>query len=78
MVDKTVEEDRSDWRLPLYALLGTLIVFLPLAISPPSSLLYIFVVVPIIGILLSVYAVKDAIAKNRRRCLSILSMLAIH
>jgi hypothetical protein len=30
------------------------------------------------SILLRVYAVKDAIANNRRRCLSILSMLAIH
>jgi hypothetical protein len=78
MANKTVEEARFHWQLPLYSLLGTIIVFLALAISQSTSTLYILVVVPLISILLIVAAVWSAIAKKRRRSLAILSMLAVH
>ena len=50
MANKTVERDRVHWRLPFYALLGTWIAFLALTISQPTSIPYVFVVIPILSI----------------------------
>src|ERR1700733_7013518 len=77
MAEKTIERDQFNWRLPFAALLGTPLIFLILAISQRESLVYLFFVVPIISLLLIVPAVYSAIGRNRIRCLSILSMLAI-
>jgi hypothetical protein len=77
MAGKTSEGDKYNWRLPLAALLGTPVLFLILAISQSESLVYLFFVVPIVSIFLIVFAVISAIAKKKRRCLAILSTLAI-
>jgi energy-coupling factor transporter transmembrane protein EcfT len=78
MVEKTAEEDRFSWRLPPYAALGALIVFVPVAIWTSEAIFYILVVAPIISLLLGIFLLKAAIAKKPRRCLSMLSMLAIY
>jgi hypothetical protein len=77
MIEKASEGDQFNWRLPLAALLGTLAIFLILAILQSESLVYLFFVVPIISVFLIVCAVYSAIAGKKRRCLAILSMLAI-
>jgi hypothetical protein len=77
MIEKASEADTYNWRLPLVALLSTPVIFLIFAIFQPESLIYLFFVVPIISIFLVVLAVVSAIAKKKRRCLAILSMLAI-
>ena len=76
MVEKTDQQDRFNWWLPLSALVGTLVIFLILAIFQPESLVYLFFVVPI-SVVLIVFAVYSAIARKKRRSVSILSMLAI-
>jgi hypothetical protein len=65
------------WRLPLYAVLGTFIVFIPIAVGQSSDIslfLYILVAIPIISLFLLIYAV---LKKGRRR-LSILSLLVVY
>ncbi len=77
MVEKAAEEDRFIWWLPLYAVLGTFVVFFAVAIGLPPDMgliLYIVAVGPIISIAL----LRIAIRKKRRRRLSILSMLAVY
>ncbi|HXN98106.1 MAG TPA: hypothetical protein VN881_03480 [Candidatus Acidoferrales bacterium] len=77
MAEKTTEGDEFNWRLPIAALLGTPLMFLIVAISQSESLVYLFFVVPIISIVLIVSAVYSAIARKKRRCVPILTMLAI-
>jgi hypothetical protein len=77
MTEKASELSKFDWRLPLASLLCTPVIFLILAISQSESLVYLFVVVPIISLLLIVFAVISLITRKNRRCLAILSMLAI-
>ncbi|MGD0404037.1 MAG: hypothetical protein ABSB66_12670 [Candidatus Acidiferrales bacterium] len=77
MTEKTSGLNQFDWRLPLAALLATPVLFLIVAISQSESLVYLFVVVPIISLLLIVFAVLSLIARKNRRCLAILLMLAI-
>ena len=77
MIEKASEVDQFNWRLPLAALLGTLVIFLILATFQSESLVYLFVAVPIISLFLIGWAVYSAIAGKKRRCLAILSMLAI-
>ena len=77
MIEKATEGDQFNWRLPLAALLGTLVIFLILAICQSESLVYLFFVVPIISVVLIVFAVYSAIARKKLRSVSILSMLAI-
>jgi energy-coupling factor transporter transmembrane protein EcfT len=77
MIEKATEGDQFNWRLPLAALLATLVIFLILAILQSESLVYLFFMVPIISLFLIVCAVYSAIAGKKRRCLAILSMLAI-
>jgi hypothetical protein len=77
MAEKAAERDQFNWRLPLAALLGTPLIFLILAIFQRESLVYLFVVVPIVSLLLIAFAVYSAIVGKKSRCLSILSTLAI-
>jgi len=77
MIEKAYEGDTYNWRLPLAALLATPVIFLIFAVEQPESLIYGLFVVPFITILLSLWAMKNVIAKRNRRCLAILSMLAI-
>jgi hypothetical protein len=77
MEENTPERDQFNWWLPAAALLGTLLIFLIVAISQSESLVYLFLVVPIISVVLIVLAVYSAIAKKKGRCVPILSMLAI-
>jgi hypothetical protein len=78
MVETMAEGDRFNWRLPLYAALGALIVFVPVATWTSEAIFYILVVAPIISLLLGIFLLKAAIAKKPRRCLSMASMLAIY
>src|ERR1700735_4768680 len=77
MTEKTAQRDQFNWRLPVAALLGTPLIFLIVAISQSESLVYLFLVVPIISVVLIVLAVYSAIARKKGRCVPILSMLAI-
>ncbi|MGA2901071.1 MAG: hypothetical protein ABSF40_12650 [Candidatus Acidiferrales bacterium] len=77
MVDKADQEHRFNWRLPLAALLSTPLIFLIVAIFQSESLVYLFFMVPIISVVLIVFAVYSAIARKKLRSVSILSMLAI-
>jgi len=77
MEENTPERDQFNWWLPAAALLGTPLIFLIVAISQSESLVYLFLVVPIISVVLIVLAVYSAIAKKKGRCVPILSMLAI-
>ncbi|HXN99640.1 MAG TPA: hypothetical protein VN881_11245, partial [Candidatus Acidoferrales bacterium] len=64
MTEKTAQRDQFNWRLPVAALLGTPLIFLIVAISQSESLVYLFLVVPIISVVLIVLAVYSAIAKK--------------
>jgi hypothetical protein len=76
MVEKMTKGDRFNWRLPFYAAVGGLIVFLPIAIygNGIDDLLYIFVGAPIVSLILLVVAIR----KKRRQSLSVLSMLVVY
>jgi len=76
MVEKTADGHRLNWLLPLYAVVGTFIVFIPVAISDPPDMwliLYTLLVAPIITLSLLITTV---LKKGRR--LSILSMLGLY
>jgi hypothetical protein len=75
MADKVAEENRFNWQLPIYAVVGTLIVFLPLVISSADlgTVLYLFAAVPILSLVLIILA----ILKKGRQRLSVLSMLVV-
>jgi hypothetical protein len=75
MADKVAEENRFNWQLPIYAAVGTLIVFLPLVISSAvlGTILHLFVAVPILSLVLVILA----IFKKGRQRLSVLSMLVV-
>jgi hypothetical protein len=77
MVDKADQEHRFNWRLPLAALLSTPLIFLIVAIFQSESLVYLFFMVPIISVVLIVFAVYSAITRKKLRSVSILSMIAI-
>jgi hypothetical protein len=70
------EEDRFSWRLPLYAAVGTVMVFLPLVISSADLgfLFYLFVAIPLVSVVLFTLAVR----KKGRQRLSMLSMLVVY
>lgn len=73
MGEKTAEGDRFNWRLPLYGVLGTLVVFISVAIWTSEGIFYLLVA-PFISLFLLIYAKL----KKRRRRLSILSMLVVY
>jgi len=76
MVEKAAKEDRFNWQLPLYAAVGTVVVFLPLVISSADLgvIFYLFVAAPIVSVALFVLAVR----KKGRQRLSVLSMLVVY
>lgn len=73
MGEKTAEGDRFNWWLPLYAALGTFVVFILVATWTSEGILYLLVV-PIISLFLLIYAKL----KKRSQRLSILSMLVVY
>jgi hypothetical protein len=57
--DSTSKRDQLGWRMPIYAALAAVLVFLPLVISSNADVLYLFVIVPglvVIGICVLIYA----------------------
>jgi hypothetical protein len=57
--DLTRKRNQLGWRMPIYAALAAVLVFLPLVISPKTDVLYLFVIVPglvLIGICVLTYA----------------------
>ncbi len=57
--DSISKRDQLGWRLPIYAALAAVLVFLPLVISSNTGVLYLFVIVPglvLIGICVLIYA----------------------
>src|SRR5438094_9749602 len=76
MVEKTADGHRLNWRLPLYAVVGTFIVFIPVAIFDPPDMwliLYTLLVAPIITLSLLITTV---LTEGGR--LSILSMFGVY
>lgn len=73
-----VERNRFNWRLPLCAVLGSFVVFIPIAIWQSDAIPYLFLVVPVVSLLSGVFLLRAAIARNLRLCLSLLSMLCIY
>ena len=80
MVEKIIGEDRFNWRLPLCAAIGAIVVFLPIVTYrfDLGEFLYIFVVVPIISLILLVIAIVIACYRNWLRSLAVLSMMAVY
>jgi hypothetical protein len=76
MVEKTAKGDWFNWRLPLYAAIGTLAVLFPLVIWQYDTL-YAFAILPIASVILLILLLSAAIRKRPRYCLSLLSMLVI-
>jgi len=70
--------DRFNWRLPLYAMLGAFVLFVPVALCEPfiSFLVYALVIL-IISLVFGALLLMDAIARKTWRCLSTLSILAM-
>jgi hypothetical protein len=57
--DSTSKRDQLGWRMPIYAALAAVLVFLPLVISSNTDVLYFFVIVPglvLIGICVLIHA----------------------
>jgi hypothetical protein len=57
--DSTSKTDQLGWRMPIYAALAAVLVFLPLLMSSDTEVLYLFFIVPaffIIGICVLIYA----------------------
>ena len=73
MDEKAARRDRFNWRLPFYAAIGALILFVPIMIydNDVGEMLYIFVAAPAISFIFLVVAIR----KKQLRGLSVLSML---
>jgi hypothetical protein len=57
--NSTSKKDQLGWRMPIYAALAAVLVFLPLVISSNTDVLYLFVIVPgliLIGICVLIHA----------------------
>ena len=57
--DSASQRNQLDWRMPIYAALAAVLVFLPLVIRSNTDVLYIFVIVPglvLIGSCVLIYA----------------------
>jgi hypothetical protein len=79
MFQEPAGADQFNWWLTLYGVLGAVVPFAPVTVCEPdlSLLAYLFVIL-IITLVSIAFLLKDAIAKKARRCLSILSTLAIY
>jgi hypothetical protein len=75
-----MRRDRCDWRLSLYAAVGALIFFVPVMVWGGDFLefLYMLVVVPIVSVSVLVFVALEAVRKNRLRSVAILSMLVVY
>ena len=82
MVEKAIQAGQLSWRLPSYAAIIEIIIFIPIAISHPDTMFFvgIFLVIPallIASIALIVLLVRSVLGLGRVHPLSILATLAI-
>jgi hypothetical protein len=79
MNGKRAKADRFNWRLPLYAAAGALIIFLPISFysSQWGTFLYLIGAVPIISFVLLVIGIVLAIRREPRRALAIVAALFV-
>ena len=78
MFEKTAGPDRVDRRLPLYAALGVIVLFVPVAFSQPDiSLLGYVLLITFISLASIVVFLRDAMARRTWSCVSIVSMLIV-
>jgi hypothetical protein len=75
MADRTDKGNRFNWWLPLYAAVGTFVVFVAVATWTSEAFVYVLVVLPLISLVLGFSSVIAAIAKKHRGSLAMLSML---
>jgi hypothetical protein len=75
MADRTDKANRFNYWLPLYAAVGTFVVFVAVATWTSEAFFYVLLVVPPVSLVLGSFAVIAAIAKKRRRSLAMVSML---
>lgn len=74
--EKSAEEKRLNWRLPLCVVVGACIVLLSLMVySPDGDLLYILVIAPLVCLMCLVLLLAGVIRKRPRQCLSTLLTL---
>jgi hypothetical protein len=77
MVKNGGARERLNWRLPLYTAFATIVVCLLDALAESDAVLYFLLVVPV-SLFLLAFLLLAAIGKKSRRCVSILSMLAVY
>jgi uncharacterized membrane protein len=77
MTEKMINEHRFNWRLSLYAALGTLGIFLPIALWQSEALFYLFVVIPIVTVFLCLFLIVDGVTGKRGSFRSTLAMLVV-
>ena len=77
MDEKTAQRNRFDWRLPAYAAVGALVLFVPIMIfgSDMGEFLYIVVAVPIVSFLVVIAAIPTRGLWPR---LAVLAMLPVY
>ena len=73
--DRTDKRHRFNWWLPLYAAIGTFVVFVGVATWTSEAFFYVLLVVPLISLVLGGSSVIAAIAKKRHGSLAMLSIL---
>jgi hypothetical protein len=80
MDEKTAPRNRFDWRLPAYAGIGALIIFVPIRVFAPDmgEFLYIVAVAPIITLVLLIFAICVVFQEKRLLSLAVLSMLVVY
>jgi hypothetical protein len=78
--DNNAANDRFHWPLPIYAAIGAVVIFLPIATFAYNfgELVYILIGAPIICLILLVVAIVIAFYRNWLRSLAILSMLFVY
>jgi hypothetical protein len=79
MIEKTAEGDRFNWRPPLYAAVGALVIFLSMTVysSQWGTILYLLGVVPIISLVLLIIGIVLALGRKPRRALGIVATLLV-
>jgi hypothetical protein len=77
MVEDEIARERFNWRLPLYTAIVTVALFLLDSLVESDALLY-FLLAVLIGTLLLVVLLSSAVARQRRLCLSILSVFVVY
>jgi hypothetical protein len=77
MVEKTLQPDRFDWRLPVYAGVGALVFFVPIMIfgGDMGEFGYIVIAAPIVSFFIVIAAIQT---RGVRRRLAVLAMLPIY